>query len=421
MERSTRIVEEGPQPGQRSGRGAAQDIQRGHRSLQILAGDRRGNQRAVVGSSQIAQGHQPPDGNHPGNQFRSRRAGFRSAGRRSRHGQDARTGTASASSSTELAASSEQMSKCRAICSTLSIALLWPKRDVLSPTQTPRNATCAAPPQERYRPARSPIMSRELHIVGFKVGRETYGVPITSLHEIVRVPEITAVPDAPDYLEGVINLRGKIVSALPPGGRRRGDLSRLVAHLADVGQGRRGRPWSATAPRQGHRDRLVRLCAGMSPHTRGHGNDDARDQTHGPAAARCSTRCPRSPSTSGSSRSCARRSGESFADYINETLGFGLTNTTLALLRRPWSSPWSPSSGCAATCRASTGSSVVLISVVGTLLTDNLTDGHGVPLWISTTVFAVAARGGLRRSGTPASARCRSTPSSPPRARPSTG
>jgi purine-binding chemotaxis protein CheW len=57
-------------------------------------------------------------------------------------------------------------------------------------------------------------MSRELHIVGFQVGRETYGVPITSLHEIVRVPDITAVPDAPDYLEGVINLRGKIVSVM---------------------------------------------------------------------------------------------------------------------------------------------------------------------------------------------------------------
>jgi purine-binding chemotaxis protein CheW len=57
-------------------------------------------------------------------------------------------------------------------------------------------------------------MGRELHIVGFQVGRETYGVPIKSLHEIVRVPEITAVPDAPDYLEGVINLRGKIVSVM---------------------------------------------------------------------------------------------------------------------------------------------------------------------------------------------------------------
>ncbi|MGA8149675.1 MAG: chemotaxis protein CheW [Terriglobales bacterium] len=57
-------------------------------------------------------------------------------------------------------------------------------------------------------------MNREMHIVGFQVGRETYGVPITSLHEIVRVPEITAVPDAPDFMEGVINLRGKIVSVL---------------------------------------------------------------------------------------------------------------------------------------------------------------------------------------------------------------
>ena len=57
-------------------------------------------------------------------------------------------------------------------------------------------------------------MERELHIVGFQVGRETYGVPITSLHEIVRVPEVTAVPDAPDYMEGVINLRGKIVSVI---------------------------------------------------------------------------------------------------------------------------------------------------------------------------------------------------------------
>jgi purine-binding chemotaxis protein CheW len=57
-------------------------------------------------------------------------------------------------------------------------------------------------------------MSRDAHIVGFKVGRETYGISITALHEIVRVPEITAVPDAPAYVEGVINLRGKIVSVV---------------------------------------------------------------------------------------------------------------------------------------------------------------------------------------------------------------
>ena len=55
-------------------------------------------------------------------------------------------------------------------------------------------------------------MSKDLYIVGFRIGRETFGVPIELVHEIVRVPEITSVPDAPEYIEGVINLRGKIIS-----------------------------------------------------------------------------------------------------------------------------------------------------------------------------------------------------------------
>ena len=54
-------------------------------------------------------------------------------------------------------------------------------------------------------------MAKDLQIVGFRVGRETFGVPIGLVHEIVRIPEITAVPDSPACVEGVINLRGKIV------------------------------------------------------------------------------------------------------------------------------------------------------------------------------------------------------------------
>ena len=57
-------------------------------------------------------------------------------------------------------------------------------------------------------------MAKELHIVGFQVGREAFGVPISQVREIVRVPEITAVPDAPEHVEGVMNLRGKIVSVV---------------------------------------------------------------------------------------------------------------------------------------------------------------------------------------------------------------
>src|ERR1700691_5257991 len=54
-------------------------------------------------------------------------------------------------------------------------------------------------------------MDKELQGVGFRIGRETFGVPISLVREIVRVPEITSVPNAPEYIEGVINLRGRII------------------------------------------------------------------------------------------------------------------------------------------------------------------------------------------------------------------
>jgi uncharacterized membrane-anchored protein len=80
--------------------------------------------------------------------------------------------------------------------------------------------------------------------------------------------------------------------------------------------------------------------------------------------------------------------GETFADFLNFNLGFGLTNTTIIMgvaffivlffqFRETKYVPgiyWT---------------TVVLISVFGTLVTDNLTDGMGVPLELSTAVFSV--------------------------------
>jgi purine-binding chemotaxis protein CheW len=57
-------------------------------------------------------------------------------------------------------------------------------------------------------------MQKDCHLVGFRIGEETYGVPIGSVREIVRVPEITVVPNAPEMIEGVINLRGKIIPVM---------------------------------------------------------------------------------------------------------------------------------------------------------------------------------------------------------------
>ncbi len=57
-------------------------------------------------------------------------------------------------------------------------------------------------------------MAKDIQVVGFRVGRENLGVPISLVHEIVRLMEITAVPDSPDFIEGVINLRGKIIPVI---------------------------------------------------------------------------------------------------------------------------------------------------------------------------------------------------------------
>ena len=80
--------------------------------------------------------------------------------------------------------------------------------------------------------------------------------------------------------------------------------------------------------------------------------------------------------------------GETAADYLNDDVGLGLTLTTVitgtiliaALIAQ------------FVTKRYSSGfywAAVVLFSIVGTLLTDNLTDNFGVPLWVSTVVFSV--------------------------------
>ncbi len=57
-------------------------------------------------------------------------------------------------------------------------------------------------------------MGKELQLIGFRIGREKFGVPIGMVREIVRMMKITAVPEAPDYMEGVINLRGRIIPVM---------------------------------------------------------------------------------------------------------------------------------------------------------------------------------------------------------------
>lgn len=50
----------------------------------------------------------------------------------------------------------------------------------------------------------------EQQLVVFDLGSESYGVDIGSVREIIRMQEITSLPRMPEYVEGVINLRGKV-------------------------------------------------------------------------------------------------------------------------------------------------------------------------------------------------------------------
>lgn len=81
--------------------------------------------------------------------------------------------------------------------------------------------------------------------------------------------------------------------------------------------------------------------------------------------------------------------GETAADFLNTKLNLGLTNTSILMatlliaalvgqFRKDRYVPWIY------------WVAVVLISVVGTLITDNITDHWGVPLQLTTTIFAIA-------------------------------
>lgn len=50
-----------------------------------------------------------------------------------------------------------------------------------------------------------------IQLVSFELGGEEYGVDVLSVREIIRMPGITKMPNTPEYVDGIINLRGTVV------------------------------------------------------------------------------------------------------------------------------------------------------------------------------------------------------------------
>ncbi|WP_292486871.1 chemotaxis protein CheW [Methanohalobium sp.] len=54
-------------------------------------------------------------------------------------------------------------------------------------------------------------VDKNLQLVAFNLGDEEFGVDIMQVQEIIRTQEVTRIPQAPDFVKGVINIRGKII------------------------------------------------------------------------------------------------------------------------------------------------------------------------------------------------------------------
>jgi purine-binding chemotaxis protein CheW len=72
-----------------------------------------------------------------------------------------------------------------------------------------------------------------VQMVGFIVAGELFGVDILMVQEIIKDINITAIPDSPDFIKGVINLRGNIIPVINLARR----LKLADSHLKDGGDG----------------------------------------------------------------------------------------------------------------------------------------------------------------------------------------
>lgn len=55
---------------------------------------------------------------------------------------------------------------------------------------------------------------QQLRYLQFSLGTETYAVPLLSVKEVIAFPEVTPIPSIPSYYNGIMNLRGKIISII---------------------------------------------------------------------------------------------------------------------------------------------------------------------------------------------------------------
>ena len=124
------------------------------------------------------------------------------------------------------------------LVSIISVSNMFRHSAIKEALNTVENLSGEAQEQDTF--AESGSVDDEEQVVVFRLDKEEFGVPIDSVQEIVRVPdELTHVPRAPAFVEGVINLRGAVLPVIDQRLRlglettERNDKQRIMVFLFD--------------------------------------------------------------------------------------------------------------------------------------------------------------------------------------------
>src|SRR3990172_8568326 len=90
-----------------------------------------------------------------------------------------------------------------------------------------RALEASAPPPPVPGDEAGPVPVQEIELLAFLLGKEEYALLVEQVREVIKLWEITSVPNTPDYVLGVVSLRGKVLPVvdlckrlgLPPGVR----------------------------------------------------------------------------------------------------------------------------------------------------------------------------------------------------------
>ncbi len=75
----------------------------------------------------------------------------------------------------------------------------------------------------------------QFQLVSFRLGNELYGINIMDVKEIVKTQEVRSIPNAPFYIEGIINLRGEIIPIINL--HKRFQIQKVEASADEVDEG----------------------------------------------------------------------------------------------------------------------------------------------------------------------------------------